>query len=116
MILEEPALSAGNTQILASKEPVTIQLRNMQRFPLTIWQKPRTQASLRSVAVKITCEEVTNYSDKKQEPIIIASSKVKDQLNLVQEFPNVFCKNIPTKLPPFRVVTQRIDPKPGSKW
>ena len=46
MILAAPALSAAKAQISASKEPVTIQPPNMQQFPLTIWQRPRTQACL----------------------------------------------------------------------
>ena len=45
MIFGEPALSAINAQISTSKEPVTIQPSNIQRFPLTVWQRRRTQGS-----------------------------------------------------------------------
>ena len=72
MILVEPALSAANAQISASKEPVTIQPPNMQWFPLTVWQRPRTQAIFRSAAIKITCEEVTDYCNKDKDAIAIA--------------------------------------------
>ena len=88
----------------------------MQLFPLTVWQKPRTQASFRSAAIKITCEEVTIYSDKDKDAIAIASSKVEEQFNLVKEFPNLFPKTIPTELPPLRILNYRIDPKLGSEW
>ena len=116
MILEEPSLSAANVQISASKEPVTIQPPNMQRFPLTVWQKPRTQARLRSATIKITCEKVTDYSNEDEVAIVIASSKVAKQFNSVKEFPNLFPKTIPTELPPLRKVNHRINLKPGSEW
>ena len=51
MILGEPALSAANAQISASKEPISIQPPNIQWFPLTVWQRPRTQASVRGEPV-----------------------------------------------------------------
>ena len=88
----------------------------MQWFPLTVWQRPRTQASFRSAAIKIIYEEVTNYSDKDEDPIIIASSKVKEQFNSVKQFPNLFPKTIPAELPPLKNVNHHIDPKPGSEW
>ena len=116
MILVGPALSAVKTQISPSKEPVTIQPLNMQRFPLTMWQRLRTQGSFRLAALKITCQEVADHSDADEDAIVIASSKVKEQFNLVQEFPNVFPKTISTELPPLSNVNHYIDPKPGSEW
>ena len=64
MVLGEPALTAVQTRILASKKPITMQSPNVQGFPLTMLQKLRTQVSIRTAAIKITCEEVTNYNDK----------------------------------------------------
>ena len=90
MIFQELALSTANAQMSASKEPVTIQPANMQWFPPTMWQRPRTEASFRSAAIKITCKEVTDYSDEDEDAIIIASSKVEEQYNSVKEFPNLF--------------------------
>ena len=114
MILGEPAPSAGKAQISASKEPVSIQPPNMQRFPLTLWQRPRTQGSFCSVAIKITCEEVTDHSGKDVDAIVIALSKVEEQFNPVKEFANLFPKTILTELPPLRNVNHHIDPMPGS--
>ena len=116
MSLGEPALSAANAEISTSKEPVTIQTPNNQWFPLTMWQGPRTQASFRSAAIKITCEEVTDYSDKDEDAIVIALSKVAEQINLLEEFPNLFLKTMPTELPPLRNLNHCIYPKPGSEW
>ena len=116
MILGEPALSAANAQISASKEPVTVQPPNMQRFPLMVWQRPRTQASFRSATIKITCEEVRDYIDENEDAIVIALSKVEVKFNPVKEFPNLFPNTIPTELPPLRNVNYCIDPKPGSEW
>ena len=116
MILAEPAPSAANAQISASKEPVTIQPPNMQRCPLTVWQRPRTQANFRSAAIKITCKEVINYSDADEDAIVIALSKVEEQLNQVKEIPNLFPKTLPTELPPLRNVNHSIYLKPGSEW
>ena len=116
MILGEPAFSAANAQISASKEPVTIQPPNIQRFPLTVWQRPKTQASIQSAAIKITCKEVTNYSDEDEDVIVIALSKVEEQFNPVKEFSNLFPKTIPTELPPLGNMNHHIDPKPGSEW
>ena len=113
MILEEPALSPMNIQISAFKEPVTIQLLNMQWFPPTVWPRPRTQASFQLAAIKISCEEVTDYSDKDEDTIVMARSKVEEQFNLVKEFINLFSKTIPTELPPLRNLNHYIDPKPG---
>ena len=81
MILRETALSAGKAQLSASKEPVSIQPPNMQLFPLTLWQRSRKQASLRSAAIKISCEEVTDYSDQDEDAIKIALSKVEEQFH-----------------------------------
>ena len=81
-----------------------------------MWQRPRTQASFRSAAINITCEEVTHYSDEDEDTISIASSKVEEQFNLVKEYFNLFPKTIPTELPPLKNVNHCIDPKPGSKW
>ena len=116
MILGELALSATNAQISGFKEPVMIQPTNMPQFPLTIWQRSRTQASFRSAAIKITCEEVTDYSDKDEDAIVIAFSKVVEQFNPVKEFLNLFSKTIPTMLLPLREVHYCINPKPGSEW
>ena len=88
----------------------------MQQFPLTVWQRPRTQASFLSPAIRITYEEVTDYSDKDEDTIVIALSKVEGQFNLVKEFPNLFPKTIPTELAPLRNVNHRIDTKLQSKW
>jgi hypothetical protein len=112
MILGEPALSSVKALIPATKEAVTIQPPNMQRFPLTVWQRKRPQAGFRSAAIQITCEEVTDYSDEEEDAIVIASSKVEEQFNPVKEFPNLFPKTIPTELPPLREVNHRIDPIP----
>ena len=100
MILGEPALSTVNTQISASKEPVTIQPLNMQQFPLTLWQGRRTQASFGSAAIKITYEEVTDNSEKEEDAIVIALSKVEEQFNPVEKCPHLFPEIIPTELPP----------------
>ena len=81
-----------------------------------MWQRPRTQTSFQSAAIKITCEEITDYSDKNEDAIVIASSKVEKQFNSGKEFPNLFPKTILTELPLLRDVNQRIDPKPGSEW
>ena len=116
MILGEPALSIVNAQISASKEPVTMQPPNILRFPLTVWPRLRTQACFRSAAIKITCEEVKDYSDKDEDTIVIASSKVEEQFDPVKEFPNLFPKTIPIERPPLRNMNHRIDPKPGSEW
>ena len=116
MIFVEPALSAVNAQISASKEPDTIQPPNMQQFALTMWQRSRTQASFRSAATKLTYEEVTDHNDEDEDAIVIASSKVKERFYPVEKFPNLFSKTIPTELPPLRIVNHRIDPKPGSEW
>ena len=114
MILGEPALSAVKEQISASKDPVTIQPLNMQWFPLTVWQRPRTQVRFRSEAIKFTCEQVTDYSDEDADTIVIAQPKVARQFNPVIEFPNQFLKTITTELPPQRNVNHHIDPMPGS--
>ena len=81
LILGELALRASNVQISAFKETITIQPPNMQLFPLTLWQRSRKQASLRSAAIKISCEEVTDYSDQDEDAIKIALSKVEEQFN-----------------------------------
>ena len=83
MITEEPALIATNEQMSAYKEPVTIQVPNMQRFPPTMWQRSRTQASFQSAAIKITCEEVTDYSNEDEDAFAIVLSEVEEQFNLV---------------------------------
>ena len=116
MILGELALSAMNAQISASKEPVTIEPPNMQQFPLTVKQRPRIQASFWSAAIKMTCKEVIDYSDKDEDAIVIALSTVEEQFNPVKEFPNLFLITIPTELPPLRNVNYYINPKPGSDW
>ena len=115
MTLGDLALSAANTQISVFKEPVTIQPPNMQFFLQTIWQRPRTQASFRSTAIKITCEEATDYSDEDEDEIGIAASKVVEQFNLIKEFLLLFPKSMPTKLLALRVVNHCINPKPGSE-
>ena len=115
-ILGKTGLSAANVQISAFKEPVTIQPPYRQRFLLTVWQRPRTQASFWSAAIEITCEEVRDQSDEDENTILIALLKVKEQFNLVKEFPNLFPKTISTKLRPFRNVNHCIDSKPGSEW
>ena len=81
-----------------------------------MWQRTRIQATCRAAAIKITYEEVTDYSDKDEDSNPIASSKVEEQFNPVKGFPNLFPKTIPTKLQPFRNVTPCIDPKPGCEW
>ena len=111
MILEEPALRTVNAQISASKESVTIQAPNMACFPLTICQRRRTKASFRSAAIKITCEEITDYSYEDEDAIAIALSKVEEQCNPVKEFPNLFPKTILTNLPPLRNVNHHINRK-----
>ena len=116
MILEGPGLSAAKAQISASKEPNTMQPPNMQQFLLTVWQRLRTQGSCRSADIKITCKEVTDYYDEDEGAIVIATSKVEEQFNLLKQFPNLFLTIMPTELPPLRNVNQRIDPKPGSEW
>ena len=88
----------------------------MQRYPMTVWQTPRTQASFHTAAIKITCAEVTDCSDKIKFVIVIALPKVEEEFNPVKEFPNLFSKTIPTKLLPLRNVNHHIDPKPGSEW
>ena len=74
MIIGGPALSAAKVQISAAKEPVTMQPAKMQWFPLAMWYRPRTQARFRSAAIKITCEEVTDYSDEDEDAIVIGLS------------------------------------------
>ena len=64
----------------------------------------------------MTCDEVTDYSDKDEDVIVIASSKVAEKFNLVKEFPNLAPNTMPSELPPLRNVNHRIDPKPGSEW
>ena len=81
-----------------------------------MWQRPRTQASFSSAAVKITCEEVRDYSDEDEDASVIALSKVEEQFNSVKEFPNLFSETIPAELPPLRNVNHCINPKPGSEW
>ena len=114
-IFREPALSTTNVHISTSKELVSIQAPNMQRFPLTVWQRPQTQASFQWAAIKITCEEVTDYSDKDENIIVIASCKVEEQFNPVKKFPNLFPKTIPPELPTLRNANHHIDPKLGSE-
>ena len=116
MIYGEPALSASYAQISASKEPVTTQPSHMQWFPPTVYQKPRTQASFRSGTIKMSCKEVSDYSDKDKDPMAIASSEVEKQFNSVKEFPHLFPKTIPTELLPLREVNHHIDSKPRSEW
>ena len=116
IILGEPAVSAAKAQISNSEEPITIQPSDIQQFPLIIWQSPRTQASYRSSAIKISCEEVIDYDDQDEDAIVIASSKVEEQFNPANEFPNLCPNTIPTELPQLRNVNQCIDPKPGSEW
>ena len=53
----------------------------MQQFPLTMWQRLRTQASFQSAAIEITWEEVIDYSNKDEDAIVIASSKIEEQFN-----------------------------------
>ena len=115
IILGEAALIGAMAQISAYKEPITIQIRNMQRFLLTFWQRPRTQASYRSAAIKFTCEGAMDYRDKDGDAIVIALSKVEEDFNLVKKFPNLFAKTIPTELPPLRNVNHHIDAKRGSE-
>ena len=88
MILKELTLSVTNTQISGSKEAVTIQPPNMHWFPLTMWQRPSIWASFGSAAIKISYKEVTDYSDKDEDAIVIASSKIEEQFKVVKEFPN----------------------------
>ena len=105
-----------NAQISAPKEPVTLQLPNMQRFPLTMWQRPRTQASNRLASIKMICEEVIDYCDADEDAIVIDLSKVAEQCNPVKEFPKLFPKTTPTELPPLRNVNHHINPQAGSEW
>ena len=114
MSLGEPALSATNAQILASKEPITTRPSNMPRFQLTVCYRPKTPPSFGSAAIKIPCQEVTDYSDEDEDAIVIALSTVEEQCNSVKEFPNLFPKTMPTELPPLRNVKHRYDPKPRS--
>ena len=116
IILVELARSAAKVQISASTEPITIQPYNIERFPLTVWQRPRTQDSYRSAAIEITYIEVTNYSDEDADALIIALSKVEEQFNQVMECRNLFPKTIPSELPSLRNGNHRIDPKPESEW
>ena len=116
MILGEQALSAANAQISGCKEPVTTEPVNMPWFLLTIWQRLRTQANYRSAAIKITWKLVTDCNDKDKYAIIIASSKVEEQFNLVKEFANRFPKTISSKLLPLRNINYHINPNPGTEW
>ena len=75
--IAEPALSAVNAQISGRKEPVTMQPLNLPPFPLTMWPRPRTQASYQSAAIQITWDEVKDYSDEYKDAIVIVDSKVK---------------------------------------
>ena len=93
-----------------------MQLLNMQRFPSTVWQTPRTKACFRSPAIKITCEEVTDYSDKDKDTVAIAWSKVVEQFNPLKEFPSVFHMTTPSELLPLKNENNCIDSKPGSEW
>ena len=66
--------------------------------------------------MKITCEEVTDYSEKDEDAIVIATSNVEEQFNSVKEVRNLFPNTISTELPPLKNVNYRIDPKPGPEW
>ena len=81
MILGEPAVSATNAQISASKKLVPKQVSNIQWLPLNIMQRPRNQVSCGSVAIIITCKEVRDYIDENEDTIVIASFKVEEQFN-----------------------------------
>ena len=116
MILAEPAPSAANTKVSGSKQWMTMQPPNMQRFLLTILQRPSTQVNFRSAAIESTCEQVIAYSDEEKVPIVIASSKVEEQVNPVKEFPNLFLKPISTKLLPLGQVNPCINSTPVSQW
>ena len=88
----------------------------MQRVPLILLQRPWTQASFRSATIKITCEQVIDYSDADEDANVIGSSKVAEQFNLVKSLSNVFTKTIPSELPLLRNMNHRIDRKPESEW
>ena len=112
MILVVPAVSALHGQISGCEEPMTIYPPNMQRLPLTVSQRLTTKARFRSVAIQIASKQVTNYSDKDEDVIVIASSKVQEHFKRVKEFPNLFLKTMPTELPPLREVNHGVNPKP----
>ena len=116
MIFGKPALSAVNTQISASKKPFTMQPPNMQLLLLTIWQRLSTQASFWSAAIKIICKKETDYIDVNEDAIVIPSSKVEGQFNVVQEFRNVFLKTMPSEIPPPTNENHTINTKPESEW
>ena len=88
----------------------------MQQFLLTVWRRARIQASFRSTAIKITYEEVRDYSGEDEGVFVIASSKVEQQFDLVKECYNRFSKTIPIELPALREVKHHMYPKPGSEW
>ena len=111
MILVELAPCAAIAHISASNKPITIQPLNMQRFTLTTWQRPKTQASFRSAAIKITCKEVIDKSDADEDAIVIPWSKIEGQFNTVKECHNLFPKTIPTELPPLGNVNHGIYPE-----
>ena len=115
IIIGELALSAVKAQISASKEPVPIQPPNVQRFPLIVWQRPRTQGSFRSAAINITCKEVTDYTDADEDAIVRASSKVEEKFSPFKEFINLFPNTIATELQLQRNVNHCIDLEPGSE-
>ena len=87
----------------------------MESFPLTIWERPRTQAIFRPTAIKTPCAKVTNYNDKDIDTIVIACAIVEEQFNPIEEFPNLFFKNILRELLPLQEVTYCMDLKPGSE-
>ena len=82
-IFAEPALSALNRQLSGSREPVTKQQPNMQRFPLTVWRRWRTKVSFCSARVKITCVEVMGHTDEEEDTLVIVSSKLEEQVKPV---------------------------------
>ena len=100
MIIVEPAVSASNTPISVSKEPVSIQPPNMQQFSLTVWQTLKTQGSFSLAAITITCEKVIDYCEEDEDTIVISSSKVEEQFKPVKEFQDLLPKTIPIKLLP----------------
>ena len=115
MIVEKPALSTVNVQISASKEAVPIQAPNISGFRPSVWQRPRAEVTFTLAAIKNTCEEVRDYSDKNENGIVIACTKVEEQFNPVKKFPNLFPQTIPPDLTPLREVNQCIDPEPQSE-
>ena len=84
MIFRGQALSGVKAQILALKKPVTIQPPNMQLFPLTVQQRPRTECGFKAAAIEITGEEVNDHSDENKDAVVKASSKVEEELNQSQ--------------------------------